>query len=626
MLWHIDNDHGKGEPKDLTLNSQYSQRVQYLGNKEHNCTFRINNLTERDSATYCFRFLTNTYSGKFSGIPGVTLTVRALQVSVNPDTVSEGERVTLTCNTTCTVNYSLAFIWYKNGNPLPNINQNLQFSASSEDAGSYSCAVKDGPKSASVSVRPSGEIVEGSSVTLTCSSNANPPVYSYTWYKNRYRLLRTGSEPAYTFEDVTYLDAGEYYCEAKNDIGTVKSPHLYLKVQYAPKTTLVTVNPSAEIVEGSSVTLTCSSNANPPVQSYTWFVQNQHEALQTGKEQTYTIAGVSKTHAGEYYCEAQNDVGKGQSPHLHLNVQYSPKNTSVSVSPSGEIEGGSSVTLTCSSNANPPVQRYTWLKKSLNLKIDPGTVREGDNVKLTCSTTCSLHSPTFIWYKNRNPLSNTNQILQFSASSDDAGSYSCAVSGYESLPSTAVTLIVRYAPMNTLLTVSPSAEIVEGISVTLTCSSNANPPVQSYGWFKKNQYEALRTGKEQTYTIARVSKTHAGEYYCEAQNDVGKGQSPHLHLNVQYAPQSTSVLVSPSGEIVEGSSVTLTCSSNANPPVHNYTWFQKNETGVWQTGSGQSLNFSNIRSWNSGQYYCEAKNKIRAHNSTAQLITVQGIS
>ncbi|XP_064161717.1 B-cell receptor CD22-like isoform X4 [Anguilla rostrata] len=95
-------------------------------------------------------------------------------------------------------------------------------------------------------------------------------------------------------------------------------------------------------------------------------------------------------------------------------------------------------------------------------------------------------------------------------------------------------------------------------------------------------------------------------------------------LLVSDAPKNTSVSVSPSGEIVDGSSVTLTCSSDANPPVQNYTWFKKNDTGVWQAGSGQSLNFSNFRSWNRGQYYCEAQNRLGAQNSTAVSINIEG--
>ncbi|XP_064176598.1 B-cell receptor CD22-like [Anguilla rostrata] len=97
-----------------------------------------------------------------------------------------------------------------------------------------------------------------------------------------------------------------------------------------------------------------------------------------------------------------------------------------------------------------------------------------------------------------------------------------------------------------------------------------------------------------------------------------------LLFSLSDPPKTVSVSVSPSGEIVEGSSVTLTCNCDANPPVQNYTWFKKNDTGVWQPGSGQSLNFSNFRSWNRGQYYCEAQNRLGAQNASALLVTVQG--
>ena len=63
--------------------------------------------------------------------------------------------------------------------------------------------------------------------------------------------------------------------------------------------------------------------------------------------------------------------------------------------------------------------------------------------------------------------------------------------------------------------------------------------------------------------------------------------------------------------------MTLTCGADANPPVHRHTWFKENKTGVWQAGSGQSLSFSNCRSWDRGQYYCEVENVYGADNSTA---------
>ncbi|KAG9328963.1 hypothetical protein JZ751_008568 [Albula glossodonta] len=63
-----------------------------------------------------------------------------MQVSVDPDTVTEEQSVTLTCRTTCTLSKTPAFIWYRNNQRLSFTSQEHQITASSGDAGSYSCA------------------------------------------------------------------------------------------------------------------------------------------------------------------------------------------------------------------------------------------------------------------------------------------------------------------------------------------------------------------------------------------------------------------------------------------------------------------------------------------------------
>ncbi|XP_035282964.1 B-cell receptor CD22-like [Anguilla anguilla] len=190
------------------------------------------------------------------------------------------------------------------------------------------------PKSVSVSVSPSGEIVEGSSVTLTCSSNANPRVHRYTWYKkNRAESSWRGSSN--TIKNITLQDTGEYTCQAENVIGKNISPPKRLNVQYSPKITSVSVSPSGEIVEGRSVTLTCSSDADPPVQIYTWLKKTGSVFLRRGTERSYIIKNITLQDVGEYYCEAENAIGTKRSPPKRLDVQYAPKNTSVSMSPSG---------------------------------------------------------------------------------------------------------------------------------------------------------------------------------------------------------------------------------------------------------------------------------------------------
>ncbi|KAG5855780.1 hypothetical protein ANANG_G00000230, partial [Anguilla anguilla] len=99
----------------------------------------------------------------------------------------------------------------------------------------------------------------------------------------------------------------------------------------------------------------------------------------------------------------------------------------------------------------------------LQVMVYPDTVTEGQSVRLTCSTTCTLTgSPAFIWYRDGSPLSFTDQSHLFRASSEDRGSYTCAVKGYE-LQSPAVTLNVRYSPKSTSVSVSPSGEIMGAV-------------------------------------------------------------------------------------------------------------------------------------------------------------------
>ncbi|KAL6482149.1 hypothetical protein MHYP_G00102290 [Metynnis hypsauchen] len=171
----------------------------------------------------------------------------------------------------------------------------------------------------------------------------------------------------------------------------------------------------------------------------------------------------------------------------------------------------------------PPLP-LVFLLMTVELHVEaPEEVTEGETADLTCKTTCSLTDPTFIWYKDGRPLTTktikNNQLHLQTVSSEDAGSYSCAVRGSQHLHSTAHSLRVRYPPKNVSVSISPSVEIVEGSSVTLTCSSDGNPPVKIYTWFKEGGTSPLGSG--QNYIIISITADHTGLYYCEAQNEHG---------------------------------------------------------------------------------------------------------
>ncbi|KAL6482200.1 hypothetical protein MHYP_G00102800 [Metynnis hypsauchen] len=252
----------------------------------------------------------------------------------------------------------------------------------------------------------------------------------------------------------------------------------------------------------------------------------------------------------------------------------------------------------------------------------PGEVTEGETAALTCRTTCSLTDPTFIWYKDGCPLTTktikNNQLHLQTVSSADAGSYSCAGRGSQHLHSTAHSLRVRYSPKKVSVSISPSGEIVECSSVTLTCSSDGNPLVKNYTWFKGS----TSVGKGKIYSIPNIRSEDSGEYTCQRRNDLGERRSTAVQINVLYPPKNISVSISPSGEIVEGSSVTLTCTSDGNPPVKIYTWFK--EGGTSPVGSGQNYSIINITADHTGLYYCEAQNDHGAQRSAGVPVFFKG--
>ncbi|XP_053472451.1 uncharacterized protein LOC128602592 [Ictalurus furcatus] len=105
----------------------------------------MKNLTKKDSGEYQLRFLTNDGEG-FIGRPGVILSVTDLQVRASHSAVaSEGQTtVTLSCITSCYLSNNPTYMWYKNGQPVTDklTKHNKLYLNSSEDAGTYSCAVR----------------------------------------------------------------------------------------------------------------------------------------------------------------------------------------------------------------------------------------------------------------------------------------------------------------------------------------------------------------------------------------------------------------------------------------------------------------------------------------------------
>ncbi|XP_048036007.1 sialoadhesin-like [Megalobrama amblycephala] len=372
---------------DLSNDTEYSQRLQYLGDKQQNCTIRLSHVTLKDSRKYYFRFITDK-DGKWIGKPGVTLSVTDLQVE-SPERVTEGDSVRLTCKSSCTLTDRATFIWYRNSQPLTERrdrnNELLLQSVRREDAGRYSCAVHGHnhispavqlnvmypPKSVSVSISPSGEILSGDSVTLICSSDSNPPA-EISWFKGG---TFVGSGRIFNISKISSDDSGEYKCRSRNQHGEKYSDNVTLNVMYPPRNVSVSISPSGEIVSGDSVTLICSSDSNPPALNFSWFKENESSAVGSGQS-------FSALQSGRFYCQAHNQHGSQRSD--AVTVTDPPRSISVSISPSGEIVSGDSVTLICSSDSNPPALNFSWFKGGTFVGSAPLQDNDGHDECIGC--------------------------------------------------------------------------------------------------------------------------------------------------------------------------------------------------------------------------------------------------
>ncbi|XP_029353112.1 uncharacterized protein LOC115038680 [Echeneis naucrates] len=126
------------DPVDLKTDSEYSGRVQYDCG-QNDCTLRITDLRESDSAEYKFRFTTNQPGGKYTGSPGVTLSVTEPDLQVKLKN-KNGFWGTLECHSSCRLPEHPSYIWYKNGQKTGD--NTVYFSASFSRSDSVSCALK----------------------------------------------------------------------------------------------------------------------------------------------------------------------------------------------------------------------------------------------------------------------------------------------------------------------------------------------------------------------------------------------------------------------------------------------------------------------------------------------------
>ncbi|XP_020508602.2 B-cell receptor CD22 isoform X1 [Labrus bergylta] len=588
-------------PFDLRADAEYAGRVQYHC-EENSCTLRITDLRESDSAQYILRFMTNQEGGSFSGAPGVYLSVTGFQVQIYESEPCKTYDCTWShfeCKSRCRLPGQTSYIWYKNEEKIQRLASN-SYEKYFYSANSYSCAVHGYEESPSPSVCGHGHscnrvmyndrticAFKGSSVDISCTYNSYGNIISKFWfsreqshhlgyykrpkdlskasqYSDRFQVIETErGRSTLRISDLSEGDSAEYCFKFRTTYFQWQSKF--------PGTSLTVKDPDLQVQviwSAMGPRLICHSSCIHGGRSpFVWF-----------KNETKIIEETSSSYQG---LVDPADMYSCAYERYHSFSVYAPTPPSVLMRPTGDIMRNSSVTLTCSSEANP-APRYTWYKKNQSLLKEP-------------------------------------HLYLHSVQSADSGEYYCTAENMLGRrKSKYVSVNVKYCPQVATLSVSPSGEIVEGSTVTLTCSSDANPAA-NYTWYKENH--KLLEGQESIYNFTNISSEDRGLYYCKSENQYGRVNSTSLFLDVHYGPKLPSVSVILSAEVVEGSLVTLICSSDANPAA-NHTWYKENEDSP--KASGPSFTISDFRAELSGNYYCVAQNTLGRHTSAFHMMAIAG--
>ncbi|TFK02554.1 Vascular cell adhesion protein 1 [Platysternon megacephalum] len=242
-------------------------------------------------------------------------------ITVSPsNTTMQGETLMLTCRTTS--NPPARIVWGKEleDSSVQHIIDNDSLiipHAQMSDSGLFICeAMNDATNKSErttvvisvqrmrliteLSIQPSTTVQEGNNVTILCSVESNPAARIVLRRKSDSEDTVFYSEDGVVhISSVTFLNAGNYECEAENALGESKMAS-ELSMGYGPRNMTVSVTPSTTVKEGGAVTMTCTSYGNPaPKISWTkYLISGESQFL--SEDATLTINNVKAEDLGLY--------------------------------------------------------------------------------------------------------------------------------------------------------------------------------------------------------------------------------------------------------------------------------------------------------------------------------------
>ncbi|XP_075711675.1 sialoadhesin [Rhinoderma darwinii] len=554
--------------------------------------------------------------------------VQTARVLVSPSTeVVEGSKVTMTCNFMKTQSDEAKYIWYKNSRGLerPKEDSLVFDSVKDSDTGYYHCDIQgtqDSSVSPSVFLHVSygprtpvmssfWEAQSGQIGIIQCSVDSDPPSSLALYFRglmigssdskgslsDRIRLSSLQNMIKLEISEVWLEDEGTYLCTAKNSIGESRAT-----VNFTAQTTRIMVSPSSVVQEGQAVNLTCAVATDAASEAtYTWY---KNGAMYSGGSvKTLTFNNVISEDRGAFYCSVQSRYGTKRSQSVTLNVLYPPK--SVSIKSFLDTENSKVAIILGIVESNPP--------SDLSLYKDGQLIASSTDGRRSNERMHAYFLPDMLKLEIKN------------IKSSDEGSY--VFIAKNTLGTNQASVIFNVEDVHVL--VSPSSELREGDSVTLTCEVLDNPQeIVSYTWYKNSRW--FQEVRVSSFGLGRVKSNDGGSYSCTAHSSKGFKTSPPVSLSVIYPPRNlslTSFL-----ELQERQVGVILCTVDSNPPSHMYLLKgikSLNSSSLYDSTQRLKLSSSHntlrleigdITSDDQGEYTCRAHNSLGTSERSIQFI------
>ncbi|HEX2920698.1 MAG TPA: immunoglobulin domain-containing protein [Bacteroidales bacterium] len=633
-----------------------------------------------------------------------SLTINPLTVITTPPAALKnaciGTNVSFSVNAT---GVGLTYRWFKGATDLGITTSTLNLiNVNAASAGSYTCQVTGtcGPVQISspgilevdlpsvIATHPvSASVCQGatSELNIVLSAGTNP---IYQWYFDNdldgiFIPVPTGTGQVYSIATFGAATAGDYYCEAKNGCGTVRSQtaRLALVNVFSITTPLTAVS----VCENGNTTLTVA--ADQPV-SYRWFKNGALIAGQTSS--SLILNNIPFADNGVVYrCELYNNcitrttsatlsvsqpltitqqpaggtacpgspyslivVSSGTTPAYQwyfdaaggpVNFVSLPGETGAALSFTPYAAGNAGTYYCLVTNSCGPVQTsnavlttgtVTSVTNPLPLQLCTGE----DAVFSVSATGDNLH---YDWRKNYISLSDngriagtkTNTLTINDIVSADEETYDVIVTGTCGLPVTSAGAYLEVTAPPVIITNPEPRTVCSGgnVSFSVTIAAVVSDPVPTYRW-KQNDVpiDLVANPSAATPTLDITGAVAGGIYNCVITNSCGFITSTSAELIVE---ENVSILSHPVPIQTKciGSNVTF-ITDITGPTDMTLQWYKNDGTPTGQllvNGGNISgtdlptLTINNLLATDAGSYFCRATSSCGVRTTDKGILIIQ---